>query len=232
MKNLELIREVFLFPQFQNHSGIEIYYKNINEYSLVFNTGEVSTENRSLLSIAFEGEEVGKITFNSSSIESEKIISETAAHLSPLFRSSHIESEFTYNLSVLEWLKGARELIPDIADWIGVYFKTDYLTGEKSSDLVLGPFFGESTNHVRIPIEKGLCGLALREERVVNVEDVHADDRHIACSLKTNSELIIPLCDKRGEFVAELDIDSNQRAAFSKDIEEKMKLYCESFPLK
>ena len=81
-----------------------------------------------------------------------------------------------------------------------------------------------------IPLERGLCGLALREERVVNVADVHQDDRHIACSLKTKSELIIPLLSPQGEMIAELDIDCNQLNAFSTDIEDRLKEYCKSFP--
>ncbi|WP_127714588.1 GAF domain-containing protein [Halobacteriovorax sp. HLS] len=159
-------------------------------------------------------------------------ISELSKQIAPVLRSAHIDEELEYNLKVLEWVSGAKKLIPQIADWIGVYFKTGYLAGIESENLILGPFLGESTDHTLIPIEKGLCGLALREQRVVNVDDVHADSRHIACSLKTNSELIIPLTDRSGNYIAELDIDSNRKAAFSEEIELKMKEYCKTFPLK
>ncbi len=118
-------------------------------------------------------------------------------------------------LNVLAWLRSVRAFAPDIFNWIGIYYRASYLLGENSTDLVLGPFIGEPTEHVRIPLERGLCGLALREERIVNQADVHADTRHIACSLKTKSELIVPLpIGQKGSYIAELDIDSHKISAF------------------
>lgn len=187
--------------------------------------------------ISYEGKVVGVIDIESEyknffTPERIKEVEELSRQVAPVLRQAHIEEELDYNLKVLTWVNEAKKKIPEVADWIGVYFKTEYISGEKSSNLVLGPFIGESTDHTIIPIEKGLCGLALREERVVNVKDVHADSRHIACSLKTNSELIIPLTSASGDFVAELDIDSNSPAAFTTEIEELMKEHCKSFPLK
>lgn len=135
-------------------------------------------------------------------------------------------------LRALAWLRTVKNFDPKRFTWIGLYYRASYLLKENSSDLVLGPFIGAPTDHVRIPLERGLCGLALREERVVNQADVHADTRHIACSLSTKSELIIPLpVDQAGQYVAELDIDSDQLAAFTPEIEAKVKLLCASFPV-
>ncbi len=142
------------------------------------------------------------------------------------------EEKIDEMLKVLAWLRTVKGFAPEIFNWIGVYYKSSYLLGEDSTDLVLGPFLGEPTDHTRIPIDRGLCGLALREERVINQADVHADSRHIACSLKTKSELIVPLPVKsEGGFIAELDIDSHQLSAFSPAIEAKVKEFCSSFPL-
>ncbi len=137
-----------------------------------------------------------------------------------------------YFLAVYEWIIRAKALRPEVCSWIGVYFKDSYLNGADNTDLVLGPFIGEPTEHTRIPLDRGMCGLALREERVVNLNDVHADSRHIACSLKTKSELVIPIKNTKGEFVAELDIDSNSYSSFTPEIEELFKEFCEIFPLK
>lgn len=137
-----------------------------------------------------------------------------------------------YWLAVYDWVVKAKALNPTVCNWIGVYFKDSYLNGADNTDLVLGPFIGEPTEHTRISIDRGMCGLALREERVVNLADVHADERHIACSLKTKSELVIPIKNSKGEFVAELDIDSNSIASFNPLIEEQFKDYCETFPFK
>lgn len=153
-----------------------------------------------------------------------------ADQLAPVFSFYHQPEKFNYLLSLYSFLNEIRVLCPEKFNWIGLYFKESALTGLKeSTDLIIGPYLGEVTEHVRIPIERGLCGLALREERVVNMADVHSDTRHIACSLKTNSELIIPLKNSQGEFVAELDIDSHTKAAFSPEIEQAVKTVCEKF---
>ncbi len=130
---------------------------------------------------------------------------------------------------ILNWLKEVQAIAPQKIDWIGVYFKASYYLNEDSTDLVLGPFIGEDTDHKRIPIDKGYCGMALREEKTVNIDDVTKSDVHIACSLETRSELVIPLKDKSGVFIAELDLDSNTLSAFDKELVSKVKASCESF---
>lgn len=128
-----------------------------------------------------------------------------------------------------KWLEDARKIAPELVDWIGIYFKASYLNGEASTDLVLGPFIGEETEHTRISLDRGMCGLALREERVVNVSDVREEGDHIACSLSTRSELVIPLKGADGSFIAELDIDSNTLSAFSSELEEKFISFSKTF---
>ena len=137
-----------------------------------------------------------------------------------------------YFSEVLKWLQHLKNEQPNVCDWIGIYYKESYLKDTTGTDLVLGPYIGEETEHVRIPIDKGFCGMALREEKVVNVADVTKDDTHIACSLKTRSELVIPIADRKGNFVAELDIDCNRLNAFSSEIEKFFTEKVKSFPLK
>lgn len=176
--------------------------------------------------IIFEKKKVGVIL---SKVENAdlKIL---ADQLAPVFSFYQRPEKFNYLLSLYSFLNDVRALSPEKFNWIGLYFKESALAGlSESTDLIIGPYLGEVTEHVRIPIERGLCGLALREERVVNMADVHSDTRHIACSLKTNSELIIPLKNAKGEFVAELDIDSHTKAAFSPEIELAVKNVCEKF---
>jgi putative methionine-R-sulfoxide reductase with GAF domain len=130
----------------------------------------------------------------------------------------------------LDWIDGARSIAPKLCDWIGIYFQASHLTpnGEPQS-LWVAPYRGEATEHMDIPVQSGLCGLAFRERRIVNMADVHADPRHIACSLKTRSELILPLYDRAGLMVAELDIDSWTAGAFTPEIEELFVDYAKSF---
>lgn len=91
-------------------------------------------------------------------------------------------------------------------NWVGVYF----LEGE---ELVLGPYVGAPSPHTRIPLDKGICGAAVREGKTVIVPDVNADPRYLACSLETKSEIVVPI-ESAGHILGEIDIDSHQPDAF------------------
>lgn len=90
--------------------------------------------------------------------------------------------------------------------WVGIYL----LEGE---ELVLGPFLGKPSPHVRIPLNRGICGAAASEKRTIIVDDVHSDPRYLACSLETRSEIVVPIM-KDGRVLGEIDIDSDRAAAF------------------
>jgi GAF domain-containing protein len=80
--------------------------------------------------------------------------------------------------------------------------------------LVLGPFRGAPTEHVRIPVSQGICGAAVAQNDTVIVDNVNSDPRYLACSLETRSEIVVPI--RVNDAVAgEIDIDSHELAAFS-----------------
>ena len=90
------------------------------------------------------------------------------------------------------------ETIEDI-NWVGFYLM------DKGS-LMLGPFQGKVAC-IRIPLGKGVCGTAAKENRTLLVEDVHKFAGHIACDGASNSEIVIPMhCN--GKVIGVLDIDS------------------------
>jgi L-methionine (R)-S-oxide reductase len=99
-------------------------------------------------------------------------------------------------------------LSPDCA-WAGFYM----LDPSDHRMLVLGPFNGAPTDHVRIPIDFGICGAAVAQDETVIVDDVNADARYLACSLDTKSEIVAPIR-VRGIPVGEIDVDSHRLAAF------------------
>lgn len=92
-------------------------------------------------------------------------------------------------------------------NWVGVYL----LQGE---ELVLGPYVGKPTPHTRIPLNQGICGAAASTGKTLIVDDVNADPRYLACSLETRSEIVVPIQHK-GRILGEIDIDSDQPAAFT-----------------
>ncbi len=90
--------------------------------------------------------------------------------------------------------------------WVGIYLVD-------GTDLILKTYLGRPSPHSRIPIGKGICGAAVAERRTINVPDVNADDRYLACSLETRSEIVVPI--RRGtKIFGEIDIDSDSPAAF------------------
>ena len=103
---------------------------------------------------------------------------------------------------VVELLKDA---IPYYS-WVGIYL----IDGD---ELVLGPFLGKPSPHTRIPLGRGICGAAATEKATIIVDDVNADPRYLACSIETKSEIVVPIMN-RLEVLGEIDIDSDQPAAF------------------
>ncbi|HOV11391.1 MAG TPA: GAF domain-containing protein [Bacteroidales bacterium] len=65
-----------------------------------------------------------------------------------------------------------------------------------------------------LPENKGVCWAAVNENKTIIVPDVHAFPGHIACSSQSNSEIVIPVCDKTGKPVVVLDIDSKEYGSF------------------
>jgi GAF domain-containing protein len=96
--------------------------------------------------------------------------------------------------------------------YTGVYFY--WMDGDNS--LLLRAYSGRPTDHVRIPIERGICGRAARERRTVIVDDVQTDPSYLACSLETRSEIVVPIL-KDGRVLGEIDIDGDDRAAYGED---------------
>ena len=98
----------------------------------------------------------------------------------------------------------------DRLNWAGFYLMD-------RGSLLVGPFQGK-TACIRIEIGKGVCGTAVKEERIIRVADVHAFPGHIACDSASNSEIVLPIR-KGGRIVGVLDIDSPVPDRFSEEDE-------------
>jgi L-methionine (R)-S-oxide reductase len=96
-------------------------------------------------------------------------------------------------------------------NWVGFYMLEP---GANPPMLVLGHYRGAMTPHTRIPLNQGICGAAASSGKTVIVDDVKKDPRYLACSLETQSEIVVPVF-ARGKVVGELDIDSHFPAAFA-----------------
>jgi len=92
--------------------------------------------------------------------------------------------------------------------WVGIYL----VDGQ---DLILDAWSGPiATEHVRIPIGKGVCGFAAKAGRTEIVSDVSKDPRYLQCFPSTKSEIVVPIT-HLGKIVGEIDIDSEELGGFS-----------------
>lgn len=122
-----------------------------------------------------------------------KLYASLVVQLLSLLKGEHDRVANAANFSALLF-----NSLPNV-NWAGFYF----LHGE---ELVLGPFQGNPAC-VRIPLGKGVCGVAAQQCETIIVPNVHEFPGHIACDVASNSEIVVPLFD--GErLLGVLDLDS------------------------
>jgi L-methionine (R)-S-oxide reductase len=101
--------------------------------------------------------------------------------------------------------------------WVGIYLV-------EGDELVLRAWSGpEATQHGRIPLGMGICGLAARTGRTINVPDVSRDPRYLACFPHTRAEIVVPIRGRSG-VLGEVDIDSDEPSAFTREDEEFLEM--------
>jgi GAF domain-containing protein len=116
---------------------------------------------------------------------------------------------------------GREELLRTAADKIraaGPPYTSVYLYMLHGDELVLEAHAGRDTDHVRIPVGKGVCGTAVATGRDQNVPDVTAVENYLACNTWTRSELVVLI--RRGSTIlGQIDIDSDHPSPFTSDEE-------------
>ncbi len=95
--------------------------------------------------------------------------------------------------------------------WIGFY-RVD----KQANQLILAPFQG-TLACTRIDYGKGVCGEVWQSGQTQVVKDVHQHPNHIACSALSQSEIVVPIRNQRGEVIAVLDIDDDKLATFDEE---------------
>jgi len=105
-------------------------------------------------------------------------------------------------------------------NWVGFY-----ALDKPNAMLRLGPYSGLPTEHTEIPVGKGVCGQVALSLKSKIVQDVRKEENYISCSIDVKSEIVIPII-KNGEFVAEIDIDSNTPSPFTADDQEFLVRLC------
>ncbi len=105
--------------------------------------------------------------------------------------------------------------------WVGIYWL-------KGNELVLGPYVGPPTEHVRIPVGRGVCGTAVAENMNQIVEDVRTIDNYLACNLETRSEIVVLIRHPQsGKIIGQIDVDGTEVGAFDESDEAMLEVICE-----
>lgn len=110
----------------------------------------------------------------------------------------------------------------DHYDWVGFYL----VDAIQDRELILGPFVGDPTEHVRIAFGQGICGQAAETGKTFIVQDVDQAANYLSCSPAVKSEIVVPIF-RDAIFVGELDIDSHILAPFTQKEREFLEEICE-----
>ena len=124
----------------------------------------------------------------------------------------NIRIAIAHQAAETEILQAAIELLDGFSEnyhWTGIYMLRDNI-------LEVGPYIGPKTEHVKIDLNSGICGAAASRKETVIVDDVTSDERFLACSTTTRSEIVVPLMDG-SECLGEIDIDSDRSHNFTGD---------------
>jgi len=107
-------------------------------------------------------------------------------------------------------------------NWVGFYL----VDPKKAGELILGPYIGVPTQHVRIPFGKGVCGQAAESKKAVIISDVSGESNYLSCSPNVKSEIVLPIF-KDSELVGALDIDSHEHSTFTEKDKQFLIKICE-----
>lgn len=122
-----------------------------------------------------------------------------------------LHSAFCRDVSRQELLQLAADLVRQSgAPYTSAYM---YMLDDAKQALHLEAYSGRETEHTDIPVGKGLCGRAVRDNTDLNISDVTADSDYLACNLDTKSELIV-LIRRHKEILGQIDIDSDVSDGF------------------
>ena len=98
-------------------------------------------------------------------------------------------------------------------DWVGVY-----LLNEEENELWLHNYVGAPTEHAKIPVGTGICGMAVAEKGNIIVADVSEVEHYLACDPDVQSEMVV-LIRAGDEIFGQIDIDSSDKDAFNEEDE-------------
>ncbi len=143
-------------------------------------------------------------------------------HIQPLLKAvDAIISDLDTRDNVLQKISELLSERVDHYDWVGFY-----IVDESGENLILGPYVGAATDHVKIAFGNGICGQVAVSQMSLIIQDISLEDNYLSCSSNVQSEVVFPIM-KNDKFVAELDIDSHAISPFTELDTELLEAICE-----
>ncbi len=123
-----------------------------------------------------------------------------------------------YDITSLSNISSLLNMYMDDINWVGFYLLKD-------NELILGPFQGKPAC-TNIKVGKGVCGTCIEKKDTILVKNVHEFSGHIACDSASNSEICIPIYDKKNNLYGLLDIDSPSFNRFDENDKKNLEAIC------
>ncbi|MDZ7743122.1 MAG: GAF domain-containing protein [Bacteroidota bacterium] len=129
--------------------------------------------------------------------------------------------ERLYN-QIKEQIEPSNDLIANMASITAIlHHKMEYFfwTGFYrllEGELIVGPYQGPVAC-IQLEKDKGVCWTGINKGESIIVPDIHNFPGHIACDSRSNSEIVVPVRNKKGVIVAVLDVDSKELNSFNEE---------------
>ena len=137
-----------------------------------------------------------------------------------LYKNFKVEEKYKIFLEELEnYLSKEKDSLANLANssaFIYAFFENINWSGFyllKEEELVLGPFCGMPAT-TKIKVGEGVCGYTAEKREVVVVDNVCEFPGHIACDVRSKSEIVLPII-QDDILCGVLDIDSGVVARFT-----------------
>ncbi len=125
-----------------------------------------------------------------------------------------------------DWISAMATVVSELHNNFSHFNWTGFYRVVSPGLLKIGPYQG-THGCIIIPFTNGVCGSAALTGEIQLVPDVRTRKDHIACSITTLSEIVVPVISPSGDVFAVLDVDSDKLDAFTEYDINLLKTLCD-----
>ncbi|MEA1873172.1 MAG: GAF domain-containing protein [Bacteroidota bacterium] len=105
------------------------------------------------------------------------------------------------------------------------YFWTGFYLLNENNELLVGPYQGPLAC-LKLKAHTGVCWAAIDAKSPLLITNVHDFPGHIACSTKSQSEIVIPIYNASEQIIGVIDVDSETKNSFTEIDEQWLTKIC------